>query len=86
MYNPRSTAKVSHIEWKIEFLSMHRDGETPVGIVRNALRDGEEIEISTFHDIFGWYDIYRYVNNSDSRKQRHRYFNNRMITTRGYNV
>ena len=65
---------------------MHRDGNTPVGIVKNALRDGEEIKITTLKEMPSHYDFIDMstiliVGNSATFIS-----NNRMITPRGYDV
>ena len=86
LYNPKSKTRVSQIEGAIEIISMHRDGNTPVGIVKNALRDGEEIKITTLRELPGCYDFIDMstiliIGNSATFIS-----NNRMITPRGYNV
>jgi len=86
LYNPRSKTRVSQIEGAIEIISMHRDGNTPVGIVKNALRDGEEIKITTLKEMPSHYDFIDMstiliVGNSATFIS-----NNRMITPRGYDV
>ena len=42
LYNPRSKGRVTQLEEAREILLSRRSPETPVGIVRNACRDGEE--------------------------------------------
>ncbi|MEK7828354.1 MAG: precorrin-3B C(17)-methyltransferase, partial [Deltaproteobacteria bacterium] len=84
LYNPKSKTRVSQIEGAIEIISMHRDGNTPVGIVKNALRDGEEIKITTLRELSGCYDFIDMstiliIGNSATFIS-----NNRMITPRGY--
>ncbi|MEK7841547.1 MAG: precorrin-3B C(17)-methyltransferase, partial [Deltaproteobacteria bacterium] len=86
LYNPKSKTRVSQIEGAIEIISMHRDGNTPVGIVKNALRDGEEIKITTLRELPGCYDFIDMstiliIGNSATFIS-----NNRMITPRGYDV
>ncbi len=86
LYNPKSKTRLSQIEGAIEIISMHRDGNTPVGIVKNALRDGEEIKITTLRELSGCYDFIDMstiliIGNSATFIS-----NNRMITPRGYNV
>lgn len=50
LYNPKSRGRVTQIEIAREILLQHRQADTPVGIVRNAMRSGEEIEVSTLAD------------------------------------
>lgn len=50
LYNPKSTKRVHQIEEVQQLLLKHRSPSTPVGIVRNARRKGEEKIISTLGD------------------------------------
>jgi len=47
LYNPKSRGRVTQVEIAREILLSHRRADTPVGIVRNAMRSGEEVEVST---------------------------------------
>lgn len=47
LYNPRSRKRVTQIEQAREILLAHRRPQTPVGIVRNALRGDGEATITT---------------------------------------
>ncbi|MBM7867204.1 precorrin-3B C17-methyltransferase [Heliobacterium gestii] len=47
LYNPKSTKRVHQIEEVRQLLLQHRSPETPVGIVRNARREGEERVLTT---------------------------------------
>ncbi len=47
LYNPRSKGREWQLEKAVEILKKHRPGDTPVGIVRRAMRDGEKVEMST---------------------------------------
>ncbi|MEE9593796.1 MAG: precorrin-3B C(17)-methyltransferase [Candidatus Hydrothermarchaeales archaeon] len=56
LYNPRSKGREWQLEKAVEILKKYRPGDAPVGIVRRAMRNGEEVEISTIdkllkHDI-----------------------------------
>lgn len=56
LYNPKSKGRVRQIERARELLLAVRPAETPVGIVRNACREGEEKSVTTLdamlsHDI-----------------------------------
>lgn len=50
LYNPSSKARLKPLNkaWKI--ISTYRSCHTPVGIVRNAYRDGEEVRITTLKE------------------------------------
>ncbi len=50
VYNPKSRQRVSQIEEVRRILLEFRSPDTPVGIVRNALREGQEVCISTLSD------------------------------------
>ncbi|CAG0999474.1 partial cobalt-precorrin 5A hydrolase / precorrin-3B C17-methyltransferase, partial [Burkholderiales bacterium] len=47
LYNPRSKGRVQQIEEARRILLSARPADTPVGIVRNALREGEERVVTT---------------------------------------
>jgi precorrin-3B C17-methyltransferase len=47
IYNPKSKQRITQIEEVRSILLEHRSPDTPVGIVRNALREGQEVCIST---------------------------------------
>lgn len=86
LYNPKSKTRVSQIEEAIDIISMHRDGNTPVGIVKNATREEEEIKITTLKQMpsyYGFIDMTTIViiGNSSTFIAY-----NKMITPRGYNV
>lgn len=86
LYNPKSKTRVSQIEEAIGIISMHRDGNTPVGIVKNATREEEEIKITTLKQMpsyYGFIDMAAIViiGNSSTFIAY-----NKMITPRGYNV
>lgn len=47
LYNPRSTERVWQLGRAREVLTEYRPGSTPVGLVSNAGRDGERVELTT---------------------------------------
>jgi len=51
LYNPRSKGRVRQLEEAREILLSCRSPETPVGIVRNACRDGEEKVVTDLRDL-----------------------------------
>ena len=51
IYNPRSKGRVRHIQRAQELLLASRSPQTPVGIVRNACREGEEKILSTLAEM-----------------------------------
>ena len=51
LYNPRSRGRVRHLERAREILLASRPATTPVGIVRNASRAGEERVVTTLDEM-----------------------------------
>lgn len=47
LYNPKSKGRTSYLMENVNIIREYRDGNTPIGIVRNALRDGEEVTLTT---------------------------------------
>jgi adenosylcobyric acid synthase len=83
LYNPKSRGRVRQIERARELVLAARPGETPVGIVRNACRDGEERVVATLAgmldhpmDMFSLVIIGNSATYVDSE--------GRMVTPRGY--
>ena len=83
LYNPKSKGRVTQIEEAREILLSYRSAGTPVGIVRNACRDGEEKVVTTLeemliHDI-DMFSIVIIGNSATFVDQE-----GRMVTPRGY--
>jgi precorrin-3B C17-methyltransferase len=51
LYNPRSKKRSWQLEKAQSIILKHRSGETPVGIVQNAMRDGETVRILPLRDL-----------------------------------
>lgn len=51
IYNPKSSGRVEQIGVARELILKYRKPGTPVGIVRNAMRDGQETGITTLADM-----------------------------------
>lgn len=51
LYNPRSRGRPHNFARAMEIAGQYRSPETPVGIVRNACREGEEAVITTLGEI-----------------------------------
>lgn len=84
LYNPRSKGRPNYLRECLDVISEYRDGNTPIGIVKHALRDGQEITVTTLKDIdVEIVDMMSIVviGNSQSYIE-----NGRFITPRGYNV
>ncbi len=82
LYNPRSKKRVRHLERACEILGGHRPPDTPVGIVRNALRPGQQVTLTTLEKAPGEeVDMMCIVIIGNSAT---RISGTRMITPRGY--
>ena len=51
LYNPKSKGRVTQLQEARDILMQSRGGETPVGIVRNACRSGEERVVTTLAEL-----------------------------------
>lgn len=84
LYNPKSRERVKQIEIFRDILLKHRSPETPVGIVRDAMREGCETELTTLEDMLN-HEIDMtttlIVGNSQTYVAQ-----GRMITPRGYKL
>jgi adenosylcobyric acid synthase len=83
LYNPRSKGRTRHLERALEIMLHSRAPDTPVGIVRNACREGEEKILSTLAgmplsrvDMFSMVIVGNSATFVDGR--------GRMVTPRGY--
>jgi cobalt-precorrin 5A hydrolase / precorrin-3B C17-methyltransferase len=82
LYNPRSKGRRGHIEKARDIIARHRSAETPVGVVKAAMRPGESFFFSTIGSIpFEEIDMQTTVIVGNSKTA---IWNNRMITPRGY--
>ncbi|NJD91942.1 MAG: cobyric acid synthase, partial [Geobacter sp.] len=83
LYNPKSKGRVTQIEEAREILLASRAASTPVGIVRNACRDGEEKVVTCLGDMLH-HDIDMFsiviIGNSATFVDRE----GRLVTPRGY--
>ncbi|MRR56412.1 MAG: cobyric acid synthase, partial [Deltaproteobacteria bacterium] len=85
LYNPRSKGRVRHIERARELLLASRSPQTPVGIVRNACREGEEKILSTLAEMpLDSIDMFSLVIIGNSATYVDGQM--RMVTPRGYSV
>lgn len=84
LYNPKSMGRPHYLRECLELVKKHRDGKTPIGVVKNALRDGQEVRIFTLENfdenVVDMFSIV-IIGNSQSYIE-----NNRIITPRGYKV
>lgn len=82
LYNPRSKGRPEHINRAREIFLRHRAPETPVGIVRGAMRPNEEVMITNLKDMLN-YDIDMETTVIIGNSQTY-VWNSWMITPRGY--
>lgn len=50
LYNPKSKGRPHYLMENINTIKKYRDDKTPVAVVKNALRDGQEINLYTLGD------------------------------------
>jgi precorrin-3B C17-methyltransferase len=84
LYNPKSKGRPKHIEIAVEIISKHRSKSTPVALVKNSGRDGNERRVMTLSNIdYDFIDMMTTViiGNSNTYIK-----NNYMITPRGYSL
>ena len=84
IYNPRSKGRPDYLSQAVEILLKYRSAETPVGIVRNAGREGQEKTITTLGNIdYEGVDMFSTVIIGNSQTYTSKGI---MITPRGYKV
>lgn len=82
LYNPRSRRRSGHLADALACAARHRSPDTPVGMVKNAYRPGQEIRVTPLADAdAAWADMLTLVlvGNSASRMAA-----GRILTPRGY--
>lgn len=84
LYNPASHRRVGQIKRAREILMEYKPGETPVGIVRNADREGEEITLTDLRNMpeFNVDMLSTVIVGNSSTRRLGRF----MITPRGYSI
>ncbi|MEV6815473.1 precorrin-3B C(17)-methyltransferase [Micromonospora sp. NPDC051296] len=82
LYNPRSRARQWQLPAALELFAAHRPARTPVGVVRNASRPGERVQLATLATLdAAVVDMYSVVVVGSSHS---RIVAGRMVTPRGY--
>lgn len=84
IYNPKSRSRRENFGEAIEIIRKYRSEDTPVGIVKNATREGETVVVTTLGKIMQHNNLIDMstlvlIGNSESRL-----WNSRIITPRGY--
>lgn len=84
IYNPRSKGRSEHLKRAFEIMGEYKSPNTPVGIVKNSGREGQEMYIMEFKDMnFDICDMSTMVivGNKESYID-----DGKIITPRGYNI
>jgi len=82
IYNPKSMGRTEQIRKAQEIILKHRSSETPVGIVKGAMRDDEKVVLTTLGEMTECdIDMQTTVIVGNSNTFR---WNDWMITPRGY--
>ena len=84
LYNPKSKGRPHYLRENIDIIRKHRAGTVPIAVVKNALRAGQEVSITTLdtfdENIVDMFSIV-IVGNSQSYVK-----DGKFITPRGYKV
>lgn len=84
IYNPKSKGRAEHINKAVDIILKHRDGKTPVGLVKNSGRDGNEKVVTTLDSIdFDFIDMMTVVIIGNSNSYIKGDF---IVTPRGYKL
>lgn len=84
LYNPKSKKRTDYIYQAAELIMKYQKPETPVGIVRNACRDGQSVAFTTLGTIReAEIDMFSIVIVGNSQTYMK---DGKMITPRGYSV
>lgn len=84
LYNPKSKTRTTYLAEAQKIILEHRSPETPVGIVRDAGREGETKQVTTLGDLDkADVDMFSIVIIGNSQTY---VSNGRMITPRGYRI
>lgn len=82
LYNPRSKKRIMHLNTAVEILLQYQSPKTPVGIVKNAMRENQEVIYTTLDEVLQHeIDMFTTVVIGNSFTQM---INGKMITIRGY--
>lgn len=84
LYNPRSKGRPHYLRECLDIIEKYRKGNTPIGVVKNALREGQEItvtDLDSFNDeIVDMFSIVIIGNSQSYIKE------GKFITPRGYSL
>ena len=84
LYNPKSRGRKTQIERAIEIIRGYKNGEVPVGLVKNAGREGNDRKIVTLDTVdFEFIDMMTVVLIGNSKTYIK---DGKIVTPRGYNL
>jgi precorrin-3B C17-methyltransferase len=84
IYNPKSKTRVSQLNEAIDIMLKFKSENTPVGIVKHAMRNDAEVVITDLKNIN--VDIVDMFTTLIIGNSQTRIVNNRMVTRRGYKI
>jgi precorrin-3B C17-methyltransferase len=84
LYNPKSQERIEPLLKAYEIMLKHIDPKTPVGIVRQAGREGENATLTTLKDLLN--EEIDMVTTIVVGNSATRVVNGKMVTARGYNL
>lgn len=84
IYNPKSKTRVTQLQEAVAIISKYRDLSTPAGIVKHAMRDNQEVIVTTLGDLLEHnIDMFTTVVIGNSQTQ---VIGGKMVTRRGYKL
>ena len=84
IYNPKSNGRQKQIVRAVDIILQHRDKDTPVGIVKNAYREGQQVLTASLGDIpYGMIDMNTVLIIGNERTK---ILDGKMVTPRGYEL
>lgn len=84
LYNPKSHGRPHYLEECINIIKKHRKGDTPVAVVKHALRNGQEVHNFTIDNInYDVVDMFSIVIVGNTQSY---YKDGKFITPRGYSI
>ena len=86
LYNPKSKKRVSQLKEAMDIISAHRKHNTPVGIVKDATREDEEVRVTVLGNFSSHYDFIDMSTILIIGNSATFITDGKMITPRGYNV
>lgn len=84
LYNPKSMGRQTHIEKAVEIIKKYKKGSTPVGLIKNAGREGNEKRVYTLDTIdFDFIDMMTVVVIGNEKTYIK---DDKIVTPRGYSI